>query len=68
VEGSGVGGLVAEIEGEEFLVGDMAVEGIEAGIGSALGAVGEPMGFGHAVDEDGFGFGDGLMFVGQGLF
>ena len=50
VEGAGVGGLVAEVEGEQRGVGDLAGVRVEAGVLEGLGAVGEPVGFGHRVD------------------
>jgi hypothetical protein len=50
VEGAGVGGLVAEIEGEQRGVGDLAGLRVETGVLEGLGAVGEPVGFGHGVD------------------
>ncbi len=50
VEGAGVGGLVAEIEGEQRGVGDFAGLRVEAGVLEGLGAAGEPVGFGHGVD------------------
>ena len=68
MEGAGVGGLIAEIEGEEFGVGNLAGLWIEAGVLEGLGSIGEPVGFDHGVDEDGFGFGGGQVFGGQGGF
>ena len=50
VEGAGVGGLVAEVEGELRGVGDLAGLRVETGVLEGLGAVGEPVGFGHPVD------------------
>ena len=41
---------------------------VEAGVLEALGAVGEPVGFGHGVDEDGFGGGGRCVFVDERLF
>ena len=50
MEGAGVGGLVAEVEGEHLGFGDLAGLGVEAGVLEGLGAVGEPVRFGHVVD------------------
>ncbi len=50
MESAGVGGLVAEVERERLGIGDLSGLGIEAGVLEGLGAVGEPMGFGHGVD------------------
>ncbi len=68
MEGARVGGLVTEIQGEGFGVGDLAGSGVGDGGLEVLGAVGEPDGFGHGVDEDEFGGGGGLVFAGQGFF
>ena len=38
-----------------FLVGDGAGIGVDARVLETLGAFGEPMRFGHVVDEDGLG-------------
>ena len=51
-----VGGLVAEVEGEEFRVFDVA--GLEVD-----GALGEPVALGHVVDEDALGARSGLKFL-----
>ncbi len=45
-----MGGLVAEVEREHLGVGDLTGLGVEAGVLEGLGAVGEPVGFGHGVD------------------
>ncbi len=50
MKGAGVSGLIAEVEREEADVGDLAGLGVEAGVLKGLSAIGEPMGFGHAVD------------------
>lgn len=42
MEGAGVGGLIAEVEGEQRGVGDLAGLRVEAGVLEGLGAVGEP--------------------------
>ena len=46
---------VAEVEGEEFLVGDLCGFLIEAGLLRAVGPVEEPAVLGHGGDEQGFG-------------
>ncbi len=68
MEGAGVGGSVAEVEGEHFRVGDLAGLRIEAASLEVLGAVGKPVGFGHGGDKYGFGFGRGLVFGGESCF
>jgi hypothetical protein len=50
VESAGVGGLVAEVEGELLDRRDLTGLGVEAGVLEGLGAVGQPVGFGHSVD------------------
>ena len=50
VEGAGVRGLVAEVEGEQRGVCDLAGLRVETGVLEGLCAVGEPVGFGHPVD------------------
>ncbi len=45
-----MGGLVSEVQGEEWDGGDLAGLGVEAGVLEGLGAVGEPVRFGHGVD------------------
>ncbi len=50
MESAGVGGLVAEVKREQCGVGNLAGLRIETGVLEGLGAVGELMGFGHAVD------------------
>ena len=68
VESAGVGGLIAQVEGEHFGVFDLASFGVEAGIDEGLGASSEPVRFAHGVDENGFGFGGGLVFGDEGGF
>ena len=68
MDGTGVGCPVAEVERGHFCVGDSAGVWVTAGVVEALGAVREPVGFGHAVNKDGFGFGGGLVFGGERLF
>ena len=68
MESAGVRGLVAQIEREHFWIGDLAVGGVEAGGLQVLGTVGEPMRFRHGEDEDGFGFGCGLVFGSEPSF
>ncbi len=65
MKGAGVGGLVAEVEGEGFGVGDLTGGWVEGGVLEGLGALGEPVRFRHGVYEDGLGFGVWLMFSGQ---
>ena len=65
MEGAGVSGFVAEVEGEELGVGDLAGLLVEAAGLEVRGAVGEPVRFGHGVNQDGLGFGGWLMFVGE---
>jgi len=55
VEGSLVRGGVAEVEREEFLIGDLAGFLIEAGLLQAIGAVEEPAVLGHSGDEQSLG-------------
>ena len=55
VESASVGGLVAKIQGEFLFVLDVAGIGVEAGVLQALGALREPLRFGHAVNQDQFG-------------
>ena len=50
MEGAGVGGFVAEVEGEQFFVGDLGGLGVEATSLLGLGTMGEPVGVGHGVD------------------
>ncbi len=67
VEGAGVSGFATEVEGEHFGVGDLTGGEVEAGVLEALGALAEPVGFGHGVDQDGFRDGRGLVFIEQSL-
>jgi len=67
VEGALMSGLVAEVEGKGFGVGDFAGFGIEAAGKEPLGALRQPMAFRHVGDEDEFGRSRGLIFVGQGV-
>ena len=67
VEGASVSGLIAKIDREHFFVGDLAGLFVEAGVLEALRAVGEPVGFGHGVDEDGFGWGGRGVFIDERL-
>ena len=51
-----------------FLVGDDAGIGVDAGVLETLGALGEPRGFGHVVDEDGLGGRERIVFGEERLF
>ena len=68
MEDAGVGGLVAQIEREHLAVFDLAGEVVDTSLQELVGTLLEPERFGHAVDEDGFGWGGGLMFVGEFRF
>ena len=48
-----MGGLVAQVEGELFLVGDLAGGGVVAGGFEVERAPAEPMMLGHSFDERG---------------
>jgi len=63
MEAALVGGLVAQVEGELFLVGDLAGGGIVARGFEMERALAEPVMLGHGFDERGFGEGGGLVLV-----
>ena len=65
MEAALVGGLVAQVEGELFLVHDLAGGGIVAGGFEVKGAPAEPVMLGHGFDERGFGEGGGLVLVAE---
>ena len=65
MEAALVGGLVAQVEGELFLVRDLAGGEIVAGGFEAERALAEPVMLGHGFDERGFGEGDGLMLLAE---
>ncbi len=66
MEGPFVRCSVAEIEGEEFLIGDFGGFLVEAGLLEAIGPVEQPAVLGHAGDEQGFG-GFGWLVLGGEL-
>jgi len=61
VEGSFVGGLVAQVE-SELLGGEDVLVFEDAGVLEAQSAHAEPFMVGHALDENTFGFSFGLVF------
>ena len=54
VEGSGVGGLVAQIDVELLFVENGAGVGVHAGVLETLGALGQPAVFGHIAEQESF--------------
>ncbi len=65
MEGALVGGLVAQVESELFLVGDGAGFGIVAGGLEIQSAAAEPVVLGDGFYERGFGQGFGLVLVAE---
>ena len=61
-----MGGLVAQVEGELFLVGDLAGSGVVAAGFEVEGALAKPVMLGHGFDERGFGESGWSMLAGEG--
>jgi len=63
-----VGGLVAEVEGKQVGIGDLAGLRIETGGLEIQCAARKPGGLGHFINKDGFGLGGRLVFFGERAF
>ena len=66
VEGSFVGGLVAQVE-SELLGGEDVLIFEDAGVLEAQSAHAKPFVISHALDENAFGFGLGLIFLSEAV-